>query len=95
MNLRTPDLARNILAVSLHHLTQAAHDQGIEHLLTELNATQTIFPGTRLTLVFKIGSSRFHPKQEFWGSPKCQVRVYPAHACQACQKHGRVDSMGP
>jgi hypothetical protein len=52
----TPDLASNTLTVSLHHLTQAAHDQGIEHLLAELNATQTIFPGTHLTLVFKIGS---------------------------------------
>jgi hypothetical protein len=52
----TPDLTRNTLTVSLHHLTQAAHDQGIEHLLAELNATQTIFPGTRLTLIFKIGS---------------------------------------
>jgi hypothetical protein len=52
-----PDLAANILIVRLHHLTQAAHDQAIEQLLAELNATQTIFPGTRLTLVFKIGSS--------------------------------------
>jgi len=25
--------------------------------LVELNATQTIFPGTRLRLIFKIGSS--------------------------------------
>jgi len=52
-----PDLAANILIVRLHHLTHAAHDQAIEQLLAELNATQTIFPGTRLTLVFKIGSS--------------------------------------
>lgn len=52
----TPDLATNTLTVSLHHLTQAAHDQAIAQLLAELNATQTIFPGTRLALVFKIGS---------------------------------------
>ena len=52
-----PDLATNTLTVRLHHLTQAAHDQAIEQLLAELNATQTIFPGTRLALVFKIGSS--------------------------------------
>ena len=52
-----PDLAANTLTVRLHHLTQAAHDQAIEQLLTELNATQTIFPGTRLTLIFEIGSS--------------------------------------
>jgi hypothetical protein len=52
-----PDLAANTLTVRLHHLTQAAHDQAIERLLTELNATQTLFPGTSLTLVFKLGSS--------------------------------------
>lgn len=53
----TPDLAANTLTVRLHHLTQAAHDQAIEQLLTELNATQTVFPGTCLTLVFKLGAS--------------------------------------
>jgi hypothetical protein len=52
-----PDLATNTLTVRLHHLTQAAHDQAIEQLLTELNATQTVFPGTNLTLVFKLGSA--------------------------------------
>ena len=51
-----PDLATNTLTVRLHHLTQAAHDQAIEPLLAELNATQTIFPGTRLALIFKLGS---------------------------------------
>jgi hypothetical protein len=51
-----PDLATNTLTVRLHHLTQAAHDQAIEQLLAELNATQTIFPGTRRALIFKLGS---------------------------------------
>ena len=53
----TQDLAANTLTVRLHHLTQAAHDQAIQHLLAELNATQTVFPGTSLMLVFKLGSS--------------------------------------
>lgn len=53
----TPDLKANTLTVRLHHLTQAAHDHAIELLLTELNATQTVFPGTELILVFKLGSS--------------------------------------
>ena len=53
----TPDLAAKTLTVRLHHLTQAAHDQAIEPLLADLNATQTVFPGTKLTLVFKLGSS--------------------------------------
>jgi hypothetical protein len=51
-----PDLAANTLTVRLHHLTHAAHDQAIEHLLDDLNSTQTIFPGTHLSLVFKLGS---------------------------------------
>lgn len=53
----TPDPAANELTVRLHHLTQAAHDQAIEKLCAEINATQTVFPGTNLTLVFKLGSS--------------------------------------
>ena len=52
-----PDLNNNTLTVRLHHLTHAAHDRAIEKLLEELNATQTIFPGTTLALVFKIGSA--------------------------------------
>jgi hypothetical protein len=52
-----PDMATNTLTVSLHHLTQKTHDQSIELLLTHLNATQTVFPGTNLTLVFKLGSN--------------------------------------
>jgi septal ring factor EnvC (AmiA/AmiB activator) len=53
----TPDLAANTLTVRLHHLTQAAHDRAIEKLLEDLNATQTAFPGTQLTMVFKLGST--------------------------------------
>ena len=53
----TPDLAANTLTVRIHHLTQAAHDHAIEHLLADLNATQTVFPGTTLTLIFKLGSA--------------------------------------
>jgi len=53
----TPDLAANTLTVRLHHLTQAAHDQAIEKLLADLNETQTVFPGTDLILIFKLGSS--------------------------------------
>jgi hypothetical protein len=52
-----PDLAADTLTVRLHHLTQAAHDRAIEELLAELNATQTVFPGTKLTMVFKLGST--------------------------------------
>ena len=53
----TPDLAANTLTVRLHHLTHAAHDRAIEKLLADLNATQTAFPGTKLILVFQLGSA--------------------------------------
>jgi hypothetical protein len=53
----TPDLAANTLTIRLHHLTQAAHDQAIQQLLAHLHATQTVFPGSEFTLVFKLGSS--------------------------------------
>ena len=53
----SPDMATKTLTVRLHHLTQATHDKSIELLLAHLNATQTLFPGTQLTLVFKLGSA--------------------------------------
>jgi hypothetical protein len=52
-----PDLPSNTLTVRLHHLTQAAHDEAVRHLCNELNATETIFPGTELKLVYQLGSS--------------------------------------
>lgn len=52
-----PDLNAKTLTVRIHHLTQSAHDQVLEKLCPALNETQTVFPGTDLTLSFKIGSS--------------------------------------
>jgi hypothetical protein len=52
-----PDLAQGTLTVKLHHLTQRAHDDVIRHLCEELNATETLFPGTELKLIYKLGSS--------------------------------------
>jgi hypothetical protein len=52
-----PDLPAKTLTVRLHHLTQSAHDQVLEKLCCAVNETQTVFPGTDLTLVFRIGSS--------------------------------------
>jgi hypothetical protein len=51
-----PDEQAKTLTVRLHHLAQTAHDQAIGHLCEELNATQTVFPGTDLRLVYQIGS---------------------------------------
>ena len=43
-----PDQANKTLTVRLHHLTTPAHDQILAHLCAELNATETVFPGTDL-----------------------------------------------
>jgi len=51
-----PDLQANTLTVTLHHLTQAAHDQALRHLCDQLNETETIFPDSQLRLLFKVGS---------------------------------------
>jgi hypothetical protein len=52
-----PDLTEQTLTVKLHHLTQRAHDDVVRHLCEELNATETIFPGTGLKLIYKLGSA--------------------------------------
>jgi len=52
----TPDPQADTLTVTLHHLTQAAHDQALSHLCDQLNETETIFPDTQLRLIFKVGS---------------------------------------
>jgi len=60
-----PDLEAKTLTVRLHHLTQAAHDEALRYLCTELNATETLFPETHLRLVYQVGSSQIPRDQEF------------------------------
>ena len=50
-----PDAQNKTLAVRLHYLTQAAHDEAVRHLCDELNATEPLFPGTDLRLIYKVG----------------------------------------
>jgi len=52
-----PDVTQQTLTVRLHHLTQRAHDDVMCHLCEELTATETLFPGTGLKLIYKVGSS--------------------------------------
>ena len=52
-----PDAEQQTLTVRLHHLTQRAHDEVIRHLCEELNATETLFPGTKFKMIYKLGSS--------------------------------------
>jgi len=49
-----PDLQAKTLTVRLHPLPSRLQDQAVRHLAEELTATETVFPGTDLRLVFKL-----------------------------------------
>ena len=48
-----PDPGNKTLTVRLHQLSCGAHDAVLEHLCAELTATETVYPGTELRLVFQ------------------------------------------
>ena len=48
-----PNAEQKTLTVRLHRLSSAIHDTVLEHLCAELTATETIYPGTDLRLVFE------------------------------------------
>jgi len=52
-----PDLTAQTLTVRLHHLATRAQDESLRHLCSELNDTETVFPGTNLRVVYELGSS--------------------------------------
>ena len=51
-----PDYEQGTLTVQLHYLANHSYDKVIQRLCDELNTTETIFPGTNLRLIFKLGS---------------------------------------
>ncbi len=59
-----PDQTAQTLTVRLHHLANASADDAAHHLCQELNATETIFPGTNLRLVYELVSPRNPRDQE-------------------------------
>jgi hypothetical protein len=48
-----PDLVANTLTVRLHFLSHHAQDVAVRHLCEQLNATETVFPGTHLRMVYE------------------------------------------
>jgi hypothetical protein len=52
-----PDLKAQTLTIRLHHLAQNIHDEAVRHLCAELSATETLFPGTNLRVIYQLGSS--------------------------------------
>jgi len=52
-----PDEAAGTLTVCLHRMASRSHDKAIAHLCEELNATETVYPGTNLRVIYKMVSS--------------------------------------
>jgi hypothetical protein len=51
-----PDEKAGTLTVSLHHLANASSDHLAQELSQQLNASDTVFPGTNLRLIYKLVS---------------------------------------
>ena len=51
-----PDPTAKTLTVRLHPLPSRLQDIAVRHLAEELNATETVFPGTDLRLIFTLHS---------------------------------------
>jgi len=51
-----PDETAGTLTVNLHHLSNACSDHLATKMAEELNATETVFPGTKLKMVFRLVS---------------------------------------
>ena len=52
----TPDLVAKTLTVKLHYLSENLQDDAVRSLCAQLNETETVFPGTNLRIIYKLGS---------------------------------------
>lgn len=59
-----PDAEAQTLTVRLHHPANRAAAKAIEHLCRELNATETVFPGTSLRMIYELGREQNPGDQE-------------------------------
>ena len=53
-----PDPQAKTLTIRLHPLANTSSDHALRHLCTELNSTETLFPGTELRLIYELVSSQ-------------------------------------
>jgi ubiquinone biosynthesis protein UbiJ len=51
-----PDQQAKTLTVHLHPLANASSDEAVRHLCSEINATETTFPGTDLRIIYELVS---------------------------------------
>ncbi len=49
-----PDEKAGTMTVRVHRQANRSHDAVIQHLCTEINRTETVFPGTNLRLVYEL-----------------------------------------
>ena len=59
-----PDYQAHTLTVRLHHLANRMSTTALQHLCDQLTATETVFPGTNLRLVYTLVSSQSPRDQE-------------------------------
>ena len=59
-----PDEKAGTLTVRLHNMANHAHDAAVTLLCSELTATDTVYPGTNLRLVYELVSSRIPGGQD-------------------------------
>jgi hypothetical protein len=52
-----PDQQNKTLTVRLHPMSTQAHDEILRHICAELTATESVFPGTELRLIYEISGS--------------------------------------
>ncbi len=52
-----PDTQAKILTVEIHSLASPKSNEVLAHLCEELTATETVYPGTDLRMIFKSVSS--------------------------------------
>jgi hypothetical protein len=55
------------VTVRLHHMGNRTHDDAVRHLCAELHAAETLFPGTKLRLVYELVSAQIPRPREVWG----------------------------
>ena len=51
-----PDTDNKILNVCIHHTAEARHNGAIKHLVQHLNDADYKYPGTKLTMRFRLGA---------------------------------------
>jgi hypothetical protein len=53
-----PDTANNTLTICIHHCANPASNKILQKLCEEMSETETVFPGTNLRLIYKLGSKK-------------------------------------